>query len=87
MRVLRRVDRELTGALVQRGTPFRAAHLKKYPEITIDRHDFGRRARLGDRVAVSISTIWGRKIAPQGVVQPIWRGRDNGRPRSRPSCM
>ena len=55
VRVLRRADRELTGALVQRGNAFFVQPTsKKYPEITIDRHDLGD-ARPGDRVAVSIS--------------------------------
>ena len=69
VRVLRRADRELTGALVQRGNAFFVQPTsKKYPEITIDRHDLGD-ARPGDRVAVSISYYGDEKFAPQGVVQ------------------
>ena len=69
VRVLRRADRELTGALVQRGNAFFVQPTsKKYPEITIDRHDLGD-ARPGDRVAVSISYYGDEKSAPQGVVQ------------------
>lgn len=69
VRVLRRADRELTGALVQRGNAyFVQPTSKKYPEIAIDRHDLGD-ARPGDRVAVSISYYGDEKFAPQGVVQ------------------
>ena len=69
VRVLRRADRELTGALVQRGNAFFVQPTsKKYPEIAIDRHDLGD-ARPGDRVAVSISYYGDEKFAPQGVVQ------------------
>ena len=69
VRVLRRADRELTGALVQRGNAyFVQPTSKKYPEIAIDRHDLGD-ARPGDRVAVSISYYGDEKSAPQGVVQ------------------
>ena len=41
---------------------------KKYPEITIDRHNLGD-ARVGDRVAVSVSHYGDEKIMPQGVIQ------------------
>ena len=69
IRVLRRAGRELTGALVQRGKAyFVQPTSKKYPEIAVDRHHLGD-ARVGDRVAVSISHYGDEKFAPQGVIQ------------------
>lgn len=69
IRVLRRAGRELTGALVQRGKAyFVQPTSKKYPEIAVDWHHLGD-ARVGDRVAVSISHYGDEKFAPQGVIQ------------------
>lgn len=69
IRILQRVDRELTGALVQRGNAyFVQPTSKKYPEIAIDRHHLGD-AQPGDRVAVSISHYGDEKFLPQGVVE------------------
>lgn len=69
IRVLQRADRELTGALVQRGNAyFVQPTSKKYPEIAIDRHHLGD-AQPGDRVAVSISHYGDEKFLPQGVVE------------------
>ena len=69
IRVLRRAGRELTGALVQRGKAyFVQPTSKKYPEIAVDRHHLGD-ARVGDRVAVSISHYGDEKFMPQGVIQ------------------
>ena len=69
IRVLRRAGKELTGALVQRGKAyFVQPTSKKYPEIAVDRHHLGD-ARVGDRVAVSISHYGDEKFAPQGVIQ------------------
>ncbi len=69
LRVLRRAGNELTGALVQRGNAyFVQPTSKKYPEIAIDRHNLGD-ARVGDRVAVSVSYYGDEKVAPQGVIQ------------------
>ena len=68
-RILQRADRELTGALVQRGNAyFVQPTSKKYPEIAIDRHHLGD-AQPGDRVAVSISHYGDEKFLPQGVVE------------------
>lgn len=69
IRVLRRAGNELTGALVQRGNAyFVQPTSKKYPEIMVDRHSLGD-ARVGDRVAVSVSHYGDEKIMPQGVIQ------------------
>lgn len=69
LRVLRRAGNELTGALVQRGNAyFVQPTSKKYPEIMVDRHSLGD-ARVGDRVAVSVSHYGDEKIMPQGVIQ------------------
>lgn len=69
IRILQRADRELTGALVQRGNAyFVQPTSKKYPEIAIDRHHLGD-AQPGDRVAVSISHYGDEKFLPQGVVE------------------
>ena len=69
LRVLQRAGNELTGALVQRGNAyFVQPTSKKYPEIAIDRHNLGD-ARVGDRVAVSVSYYGDEKVAPQGVIQ------------------
>lgn len=69
IRVLRRAGKELTGALVQRGKAyFVQPTSKKYPEIAVDRHHLGD-ARVGDRVAVSISHYGDEKFMPQGVIQ------------------
>lgn len=69
IRVLRRAGNELTGALVQRGNAyFVQPTSRKYPEIMIDRHSLGD-ARVGDRVAVSVSHYGDEKIMPQGVIQ------------------
>lgn len=69
LRVLRRAGNELTGALVQRGSAyFVQPTSKKYPEIAIDRHNLGD-ARVGHRVAVSVSHYGDEKVAPQGVIQ------------------
>lgn len=69
LRVLRRAGNELTGALVQRGNAyFVQPTSKKYPEIMVDRHSLGD-ARVGDRVAVSVSHYGDEKIIPQGVIQ------------------
>ena len=69
IRVLRRAGRELTGALVQRGKAyFVQPTSKKYPEIAVDWHHLGD-ARVGDRVAVSISHYGDEKFMPQGVIQ------------------
>ncbi len=69
LRVLRRAGNELTGALVQRGNAyFVQPTSRKYPEIMIDRHSLGD-ARVGDRVAVSVSHYGDEKIMPQGVIQ------------------
>lgn len=69
IRVLQRADRELTGALVQRGNAyFVQPTSKKYPEIAIDRHHLGD-AQPGDRVAVSISHYGDEKFLPEGVVE------------------
>ena len=69
IRVLRRADREITGALVQRGKAyFVQPASKKYPEIAIDRHDLGD-AQPGDRVSVSISHYGDEKFLPQGVIE------------------
>ena len=69
LRVLRRAGNELTGALVQRGNAyFVQPTSKKYPEIMVDRHSLGD-ARVGDRVAVSVSYYGDEKVAPQGVIQ------------------
>lgn len=69
IRILQRSDRELTGALVQRGNAyFVQPTSKKYPEIAIDRHHLGD-AQPGDRVAVSISHYGDEKFLPQGVVE------------------
>ena len=69
IRVLRRAGNELTGALVQRGNAyFVQPTSKKYPEIMIDRHSLGD-ARVGDRVAVSVSHYGDEKFMPQGVIQ------------------
>lgn len=69
IRVLRRAGNELTGALVQRGnTYFVQPTSKKYPEIMVDRHSLGD-ARVGDRVAVSVSHYGDEKFMPQGVIQ------------------
>ena len=69
LRVLQRAGNELTGALVQRGSAyFVQPTSKKYPEIAIDRHNLGD-ARVGDRVAVSVSYYGDEKVAPQGVIQ------------------
>ena len=69
IRVLRRAGRELTGALVQRGKAyFVQPTSKKYPEIAVDWHHLGD-ARVGDRVAVSISHYGDEKSMPQGVIQ------------------
>ena len=69
IRVLRRADRELTGALVQRGNAyFVQPTSKKYPEIAIDRHHLGD-AQPGDRVAVSVSHYGDEKFLPQGVIE------------------
>ena len=69
IRVLHRSGKELTGALVQRGKSyFVQPTSKKYPEIAIDRHNLGE-ARVGDRVAVSVSYYGDDKVAPQGVIQ------------------
>lgn len=67
--MLRRAGNELTGALVQRGNAyFVQPTSKKYPEIMVDRHSLGD-ARVGDRVAVSVSHYGDEKIMPQGVIQ------------------
>ena len=67
--VLRRAGNELTGALVQRGNAyFVQPTSKKYPEIMVDRHSLGD-ARVGDRVAVSVSHYGDEKFMPQGVIQ------------------
>ena len=69
IRVLRRAGNELTGALVQRGNAyFVQPTSKKYPEIMVDRHSLGD-ARVGDRVAVSVSHYGDEKFMPQGVIQ------------------
>lgn len=69
IRILQRADRDLTGALVQRGNAyFVQPTSKKYPEIAIDRHHLGD-AQPGDRVAVSISHYGDEKFLPQGVVE------------------
>lgn len=69
IRVLRRAGNELTGALVQRGNAyFVQPTSRKYPEIMVDRHSLGD-ARVGDRVAVSVSHYGDEKIMPQGVIQ------------------
>ena len=69
LRVLRRAGNELTGALVQRGNAyFVQPTSKKYPEIMVDRHSLGD-ARVGDRVAVSVSHYGDEKFMPQGVIQ------------------
>lgn len=69
IRVLRRAGKELTGALVQRGKAyFVQPTSKKYPEIAVDWHHLGD-ARVGDRVAVSISHYGDEKFMPQGVIQ------------------
>ena len=69
LRVLRRAGNELTGALVQRGNAyFVQPTSRKYPEIMVDRHSLGD-ARVGDRVAVSVSHYGDEKIMPQGVIQ------------------
>lgn len=69
IRVLRRADRELTGALVQRGNAyFVQPTSKKYPEIAIDRHHLGD-AQPGDRVAVSVSHYGDERFLPQGVIE------------------
>ena len=69
LRVLRRAGNELTGALVQRGHAyFVQPTSKKYPEIMVDRHSLGD-ARVGDRVAVSVSHYGDEKFMPQGVIQ------------------
>lgn len=69
IRILQRADRELTGALVQRGNAyFVQPTSKKYPEIAIDRHHLGD-AQPGDRVAVSISHYGDEKFLPQGIVE------------------
>ena len=69
LRVLRRAGNELTGALVQRGNAyFVQPTSRKYPEIMIDRHSLGD-ARVGDRVAVSVSHYGDEKFMPQGVIQ------------------
>lgn len=69
IRVLQRADREITGALVQRGKAyFVQPASKKYPEIAIDRHDLGD-AQPGDRVSVSISHYGDEKFLPQGVIE------------------
>lgn len=69
IRILQRADRELTGALVQRGNAyFVQPTSKKYPEIAIDRHHLGD-AQPGDLVAVSISHYGDEKFLPQGVVE------------------
>lgn len=69
LRVLRRADKELTGALVQRGKHFFVEpSSKKYPEIYIDPHDLGG-AEAGDRVAVTVSHYGGEQLLPRGTVQ------------------
>ncbi|HIY53031.1 MAG TPA: ribonuclease R [Candidatus Agathobaculum merdavium] len=69
IRILQRADRELTGALVQRGNAYFVQPTSKiYPEIAIDRHHLGD-AQPGDRVAVSISHYGDEKFLPQGVVE------------------
>lgn len=69
IRVLQRAGGELTGELVQRGKSyFVQPTSKKYPEIAVDWHHLGD-ARVGDRVAVSISHYGDEKFAPQGVIQ------------------
>lgn len=69
IRVLRRAGNELTGALVQRGNAyFVQPTSKKYPEIMVDRYSLGD-ARVGDRVAVSVSHYGDEKFMPQGVIQ------------------
>lgn len=69
IRVLRRAGNELTGALVQRGNAyFVQPTSRKYPEIMVDRHSLGD-ARVGDRVAVSVSHYGDEKFMPQGVIQ------------------
>ncbi len=69
IRVLRRAGNELTGALVQRGNAyFVQPTSRKYPEIMVDRHSLGD-ARVGDRVAASVSHYGDEKIMPQGVIQ------------------
>nr|WP_297173339.1 ribonuclease R [uncultured Agathobaculum sp.] len=69
LRVLQRADKDLTGALVQRGNAyFVQPTSKKYPEIAVDHHHLAG-ARVGDRVAVSISHYGNEKIMPQGVIQ------------------
>ncbi|MDO4270404.1 MAG: ribonuclease R [Eubacteriales bacterium] len=69
IRVLSRADRELTGALVQRGKSyFVQPTSKKYPEIAVDRRELGD-AQVGDRVAVSVSDYGDGTLLPQGEIQ------------------
>ena len=77
IRVLRRADRELTGALVQRGNAyFVQPSSKKYPEIAVDRH------HLGDAQPPCRGVhflLWRRKTAAAGRGRSRFgRGRHDG---------